>query len=294
MTQKIALLLIHGIGKQDENYAHEIIYELKKHFSGNLKKLGVKNPAAELVIEDVYWAPVIQKSEDKLWRLLKKGGTMNFVNLRRLMIDFAGDSLAYQKNNDDRKIYDGVHRIIAQSIDKLSFIAGENAPLSVMAHGIGSVMMSNYFWDLQNDENDENLISDDVRKYIDTSPIQRGETFCKFFSLGSPLSLWSLRHKEFGKPISVPSPMFGKHYPDVRGEWVNYYDKDDIIGYPIKPINSEYEKVVSRDVEINVGNIWSSWNPASHMGYWNDDDVIIPVAQSLSKLWLEINGKNEK
>ncbi len=291
MTQKIALLLIHGIGKQDENYAHQITYELKKHFAGNLQKLGVKNPAAELVIEDVYWAPVIQKSEDKLWEKLKKGGTMNFVNLRRLMIDFAGDTIAYQKNNDDRKIYDGVHEIIAKSIDKLGFIAGEKAPLSVIAHGIGSVMISNYFWDLQNESKDKKLISPLVQKYIDNSPIQRGETFCNFFSLGSPLVLWSLRHKDFGEPIAVPSPLFSKYYPEVKGEWVNYYDKDDIIGYPIKPLNDAYNKVVSRDIEINVGNIWSSWNPASHLGYWNDDDVIVPVAESLSKLWLTINMK---
>jgi hypothetical protein len=291
MTQKIALLLIHGIGKQDENYAHQITYDLKKHFVGNLQKAGVKNPAAELVIEAVYWAPVIQKAEDKLWNSLKKGGSMNFVNLRRLMIDFAGDSIAYQKNYDDRKIYDGVHEIIAKSIDKLGFIAGEKAPLSIVAHGIGSVMISNYMWDLQHHSKKKQLIASEVEKYIDDSPIERGETFCKLFSLGSPLALWSLRHKNFGKPIAVPSPLCKKHYPGVKGEWINYYDKDDIIGYPIKPINSAYREAVTRDIEINVGNIWSSWNPASHMGYWNDDDVIVPVAESLSKLWLKINKK---
>ena len=296
MTQKIALLLIHGIGKQDEDYAHHIIYDLKKHFAGNLKHAGIKNSAAELVVEDVYWAPVFQQAEEKLWKRIKKGGTMNFIQLRRLMIDFVSDSVAYMKIGGDTDNYHFVHKIIAKSIDKLGYIAGDNAPLCIVAHSLGSVMISNYIWDLQNHSADKQLIEEDVYKCIENTPIERGDTFCKFYTLGSPLALWSLRHKNFGMPITVPSPNFKNYYPKVKGEWINYYDKDDIIGYPLKTLNKQYEKMVSRDIEINVGNLWSSWNPASHLGYWEDDDVIVPIAESLSRLWLTINEKelNEK
>ena len=62
----------------------------------------------------------------------------------------------------------------------------------------------------------------------------------------------------------------------------------------MKVLNKKYEKMVTMDKEINVGNILSSWNPASHMGYWEDSDVIIPIAESLSKLWLQVNKENEK
>ena len=294
MTQKIALLLIHGIGKQNENYGHEISYELKKHFSENLKKSGVKNPAAELVIEAVYWAPAIQKVEDELWKSLKKGGIMDFLNLRRLMLDFAGDSIAYQKCAEDNSVYVNIHSAIAKSIDRLGFIAGERAPLVVIGHSIGTVMISNYIWDLQNHSERKKLIDDKVLKCIDDTPIEKGETFCKFFTLGSPLALWSLRFKDFGSPILVPSKHCKKYYPGIKGEWINFYDKDDILGYPLKVLNKKYEKMVTMDKEINVGNILSSWNPASHMGYWEDSDVIIPIAESLSKLWLQINKKHEK
>ena len=289
MTQKIALLLIHGIGKQDESYAHKMSYDLKKYFAGDLKKSGVKNPAAELVIEDVYWAPVFQKSEEKLWKLLKKGGSMDFVQLRRLMIDFISDSIAYMKIDGKNENYNRVHQIIAKSISKLGFIAGENAPLCIIAHSLGSVMISNYIWDLQHNTDEKNLVADEVNNCIEDTAIERGETFCKFFTIGSPIALWSLRYENFGKPISVPSPDFKKHYPNAKGEWVNYYDKDDIIGYPLKTLNKDYEKYVTRDVEINVGGFWSSWNPASHMGYWEDDSVVVPIAESLAQLWMKIN-----
>jgi len=291
MSQKIALLLVHGIGKQDENYAHHIAYDLKKQFSEYLKKVDIKNPAAELVIEPVYWAPVLQKAEDKLWNNLKKGGAMNFTNLRRLMIDFAGDSMAYQKDGNDRKIYDEIHCVIAKSIDKLGQHAGEKAPMCIMAHGIGSVMMSNYIWDLQHDSEEKKLISERGRTFMDDTPLEKGDTLCKIFTLGSPLALWSLRHENFGKPFDFPPKGLAEHYPEIETEWINYYDKDDIMGYPLKTLSKDYKKVVTCDIEINVGNILSSWNPASHMGYWNDNDVIMPVARSLAKLWLKINKK---
>ncbi len=291
MSQKIALLLIHGIGKQDESYAHKISYELKKQFAENLKRIAVKNIPSELVIEDVYWAPVIQDAEDKLWKSMKKGGIMNFTSLRRLMIDFLADSIAYQKTVNDDTVYVGVHKIIAKSMDKLAFNAGEKAPLAIAAHGLGSVFASNYIWDLQNDSEEKPLIDDRIKKYIDDSPLEKGETLCKFFSLGSPLALWNVRYKNFGEPISVPSPQLKKYYPNAKGEWINFYDKDDIIGYPLKSLNKKYGKMITSDLEINVGNLLSSWNPASHMGYWEDVDVIFPIAESLSKLWLQINQK---
>lgn len=289
MSQKIGLLLIHGIGKQDENYSHHISYEIKKQFSEHLKKSSLENPATELIVESVYWAPVLQKAEDKLWKQLKKGGSMNFVNLRRLMIDFAGDAIAYQITEGDRRIYDEIHKTIAKSIDKLSHLAGDTAPLCIIAHSLGSVIASNYIYDLQNHSDTKKLINEEIFNIINDTPIERGETFCKFFSLGSPLAIWSLRYKNFGLPISIPSPKFKEYYPNIEGEWINYYDKDDIIGYPLKPLNSEYQKAVTHDIEINVGNFLSSWNPASHMGYWNDNDVVYPIARSLARLWLDIN-----
>ena len=292
MSQKIAVALIHGIGKQDENFAHQISYDLKKQFAEFLKKEGARNSAAELVIEPVYWAPVLQKSEDKLWEQMKSMGILSFTGLRRLMIDFAGDAIAYQPIFNDRNIYNGIHKLIAHTLDRLSHLAGDAAPLCIIGHSLGTVIASNFMYDLQNHSIDKPLISEVVLKQMDDSPLEKGQTFCKFFTLGCPIAIWSLRYKDFGKPIKVPSPGFHNYYPGVEGEWINYYDKDDIIGYPLKSLNKEYKKVVTSDIQINVGNILSSWNPASHMGYWNDYNVIMPIAKSLAELWIKIN-KNE-
>ncbi len=289
MTQKIAVALIHGIGKQKANYADQISYDLKKLAEIEIQSIQHINPAAEFIIEPVYWAPVIQKSEDKLWENLKKGGEMDFKQLRRLMIDFAGDAIAYQQMGNDRSIYDGIHRVIAKTIKKLAKHAGESAPLCIIAHGLGSVIASNYIYDIQNDSPQKPLLSDFVKQDLSDLPIEQCQTLCGFFTLGSPLPLWGLRYKNFGIPIKLKTEILSKYYSDIEPQWWNYYDKDDIIGYPLKTINKDYNNAVNFDFEVNVGTLMTSWNPASHAGYWNDADVINPIARYLGELWKKVN-----
>jgi len=52
----------------------------------------------------------------------------------------------------------------------------------------------------------------------------------------------------------------------------------------IKPINQAYNKVIDRDIPINVGGILTSWNPMSHQKYWTDNDFTKPVARFIKTL----------
>lgn len=66
--------------------------------------------------------------------------------------------------------------------------------------------------------------------------------------------------------------------------WVNYHDSDDILDYPPKPIRPAYLRVVRSDTAINVGGLFSSWNPLPHKGYWTDNDFTKPVGHFISRL----------
>lgn len=285
MSNKIAVGIIHGVGVQKANFADGMIKEIRKRFASEIKKYS-PSPEKEIVIKPIFWAPVLQKEQDRLWSLLNKGGKMSYKKLRRFIVDFAADAIAYQPSPQDCEPYNNIHKVIAKTFKSLAKEAGPTAPLCVIAHSLGTIISSNYIYDLES-----NKINPKIRSAMGDTPLDKGETLALYYTLGSPIALWSLRYSNFGKPITVPSPKLKKHYNKLTGEWINFYDKDDVIGYPLKTINPAYKKAVNEDRAIDVGTWWSSWNFASHVEYWKDNDVTKPITRKLVAIWKKINKK---
>jgi hypothetical protein len=158
----------------------------------------------------------------------------------------------------------------------------------VIAHSLGTIIASNYFYDLSQSRR-PGMVSKAVRAVKRSTPLENGQTLTLLYTMASPLAVWSLRYKDFGLPITVPSPHLTRHHPGLAGEWVNFYDPDDVIGYPLRPLNDGYESSVTRDVAVNVGGPLVSWNPMSHTAYWTDNDVTKPIARALAKLWRQVD-----
>ncbi|MBI1278840.1 MAG: chemotaxis protein [Anaerolineaceae bacterium] len=277
MTQKIAVAVVHGIGRQAPEFADKL--------KVTLQKLCHATCGEDVIIQPVYWARAMQEKEDALWDRVIAAGPMQFRELRRLMIDYVADALAYQPTAFDRKAYDDIHVEYAKTLRTLAQEAGPEAPLCIVSHSLGTVITSNFVYDLQKPE----LISDQVRVEMTDTALERGETLNLLYTLGSPLALWSLRFREFGRPIQIPSPQLLNHYPDLQSAWINYYDKDDLVGFPLRDLNPAYSRAVSADREVNVGNFLTEWNPLSHIGYLHDNDVIKPIAESLINTWKTVN-----
>lgn len=287
MTQKIAVAIIHGVGSQDANFADPMAEEITRRFASQLPGTVIK-PKDELVVVPIHWANVLHNAQAKLWQRVNQNANLNWTHLRRFMIEFVADAIAYQPSPKEQSNYDAIHAIIAKSLNKLTNEAGPKAPLCVIAHSLGTVIASNYFYDLSMIHSHK-LLSDAVKKEMGTSPLEKGETLTWFHTLGCPLAMWSLRYENFGKPITVPSTKLTKHHANLKGGWINYYDNDDVFAYPLKSINDAHRKAITEDRAINVGGILSSWNPMSHNQYWTDNDVTIPIAKSLVKAWQQIN-----
>jgi len=288
VSQKIAVAIIHGIGVPDPHFADGMIAELRQRVAGHLSGKS-PTPDSEIVFRPVLWAPVLQGRENILWEKVKASGTVDFVKLRRFMIDFAADALAYQPTPHDQGAYQGVHRIVAQTLQSLAAEAGPKAPLVIISHSLGTVIASNFIYDLQTNPR-KRLITPAIRRAMGKSPLDKGETLAALYTLGSPLALWSMRYDDFGVPVKIPSPKLASRYPKLKGEWVNFYDPSDVIGYPLRGLNNAYARMVAQDRSVNAGNLLTSWNPASHTQYWTDNDITKPIAESLARFWLQANA----
>ena len=67
-----------------------------------------------------------------------------------------------------------------------------------------------------------------------------------------------------------------------KAKWLNFYDSDDVLAWPLKPLSIHYADTVSEDIEVSVGNILTAWNPANHAAYWTDDSVIKPASHLIA------------
>ncbi|MFC4557651.1 chemotaxis protein [Virgibacillus kekensis] len=281
MTQKIAVMILHGAGTPERQFAEEMMERITKSF---VKKTGAS--PTELVFEPVFWSSIFAGGQEELWENFQSDN-LHFQRLRKFAVEFLADAVAYQPTDKDGQNYDQVHTLLAKSIRKLKERAGERAPLCVISHSLGSIVASNYFFDLQYRRE---KIGVETRLATSKTPIEQCETLTLFYTMGSPMALWSMRYIDFGSPIMVPSPELPVHYPDLKGEWLNFYDKDDVLSYPLKNINEAYNRAVTRDVSVNAGGMLTSWNPISHIKYDTDKEVISSIVNGLCRTWKTINN----
>jgi hypothetical protein len=269
----LAVMSIHGMGSQPKDFADSMHLELKKRYSGS----------SEVTFDTIYWADVLSGAEDKLWDRVKGTHDLDFTKLRRFVVNALGDSIAYQPLRNDadpnvKNVYRLIHERIGESLKTLAAKAGPKTPLVILAHSLGSVIISNYLWDLWKPSSSQDP------PLATATPLERGETLAGLVTFGSPIALWSLRYANFGEPIPFPSPKLATHHPKIKGQWLNFFDEDDIFGYPLKGINAKYKAAVTEDVAISVGGLFTGWNPIAHNQYWTDDEFTKPVALLMNRI----------
>jgi hypothetical protein len=297
MPAKLGVLIIHGIGPHDKNFADPMKKKLKRRISNH----------DGICWESVRWAEVLLKKEYKLlnklfpeekrphWlkemlsllypvlfqkkdlpHWLKEKRSLRFV-WRELVMNGIGDVAAYRSipNTSDHtkktnEIYNEIHDIVHESIVKLSKELGNaDKPVIVIAHSLGSVIISDYIWDRQNNKN---------AALYGATPFERMETLAGFITFGSPIPLFTVGYDPVDS-ITFPPDTLQDNLKD-KAKWLNFYDAHDVFGWPLKHLNA----CVSEDKPINVGSIFTRWNLLCHSKYWTDNNFTKPVAKYISEI----------
>lgn len=267
VSNKILVPIIHGIGSQSPEFAEECIAEL----SSRIKKLG-KN-INDVMWLPIYWAQITEVAQLKYFRAANANADLDFKSLRKFVLTALGDASAYQKvNHGNNRVYDRIHAYIDEQIsavvqDTTNGITPQS-PVIILAHSLGGYIMSNYIWDKQKDPD------------TDKSDLENMKTLSGIITFGCNIPLFTFAYSPI-TPIEFPPETLSDDLK-AKAKWINYYDSDDILGYPLKCINEQYNDVVYEDVSINVGSILTSWNPSCHTDYWTDNDFTKPVAKYIA------------
>jgi hypothetical protein len=325
---KLAVLFVHGVEIADERFADTAIGLLSTEF----RRIAGVDADDALVVATAFWAPVYERRQDvlldrmgggpakRVFGLLDKLGSLadrgytsallaaagsalvrslpwapefHFPTLRWLLVHYLGDAISYQAGSVDSTLYDDVHVVVAKALHELAAQAGPDAPLCVVGHSLGTLVTSNFFYDLQAAEglHPGEGPKPVVSEQLGDTPLERGETFAWFWSLGSPIALWAQRFTDFGVPVTCPHPKLGDHHPDLEGAWTNVWDPDDVVSSPLRRLNAAYEAAVAEDRRVDVGPWPLGATPLAHPYYWNDRRVITPIASALAQAWHRVRAR---
>ncbi|MBA5867426.1 MAG: hypothetical protein GDA67_12115 [Nitrospira sp. CR1.3] len=298
------VVFIHGIGNDPGRFSRYLEIKIRSEFHQTVKRLAPQqSPENGVRFSSAVWYEVTQSDQDTLWNLIfnwmKPRGSflewnmirkdpMNFIYrlmywswLRRLVVDYQGDLIAYIESpgaNKYRLIHDKVYGAFetCTRVAMDSEATWQNPSLvTVIGHSLGAVIASD-------------LLYDTLKNRGRWWPSQI--CLANFFTLGSPQAVYALRYG-FG-PTAFREAL---RMQDEKGVWINIYDRQDVIAYPLKRLNEAYEDAVFFDKEINVGQWWNLWHlirrytPLNHDLYLEDNCVAAIVGRKASLDWLRSN-----
>lgn len=252
------IVIIHGIGKAKAGYSLGLAESIEREYK-NLSS-GKEN-ACTLIFHEVLWDDVVSFEQARLAQVLRKGFGlavretaqnlfMKVITLPKAIINALRTDIAAEYIEDvlsyrEKTAYALIHGRLA---DVLAAIARENLPaqLSIVAHSLGTVIASDHIYDCQKSG----------------GTLAGQVAFKNFFTLGSPIALFAL---QYGGVEIFKSPA---RLEDSSGVWLNIFDKDDPVGYPLKTLNDTYNTAVTGDVLVSTGIFG-----VSHMRYFESKAV---------------------
>ena len=283
MPKKAAFITVHGMGQTELNYNQEIVQELERRL-GSLSD--------DLHIGKVYYQDILQPIEDRVWGSVAH--QVRWDELRKFVLFGFADATGLENNTEGNSSnYYKTQVIIAKELLKARDAMEGNGPVVFLAQSLGCHVTSCYFWDA-NQITSGKLPTCGIWQNISGAAVEitggralkneeiaflRGLHLRVFVTTGCCIPIFVAAHAKADIIPIRPNDMF---------EWHNYYDEDDVLGWPLAGLSDQYGTVVN-DHSVNAGGgiidwLLKSWNPLSHTQYWSDDDVLDPLEQKLRAL----------
>jgi hypothetical protein len=270
----------------------------------------------------VFWADIVRGRQQEYLLYAATRSKLRTTDLHKLVIEGLGDAAAYQKTKErENSAYYGIQERLRRTIKDASMGPNDARPLVLIGHSLGCHIISSYAWDLHKAKAASNTpknrigypIDREMQKAIQqvssASPFERLDTFAGFVTMGSNMPLFTFTfgpqyvypitkpHRE-DVPPAFPGPKLSSAVRD-RARWLNYFSRNDPLGYPLKPLNDAYDDESRLDdihtcseglrwcwLRLMCGPIRQLAAGAAHIGYWTNRKVARGTAGLLRNIIL--------
>lgn len=306
MTYECALLCMHGMGNLTENEFKSDIAKLRQNLAERLP--ADRFSKIYIPSSGIFYSEITQPQEDRAWGAMTTQGGLNtglirrntINRIRRFVISGFSDATAFAGFNDSgtHQPYTEAQKCIYAALNDVYSICNKDVPIVIISQSLGCQIMSNYLWDAQRYWRNKNLggnFAIDSRSiWKNHAPTARDSFLClqslkTWFTTGCNIPIFVSGFKDVR---AVHNRQYGYNF-----DWINYFDYDDILGYPLAPMGALFDPSNSThhgqsyahavtDIQVNAndgiwGTIASSWNPMSHTQYWGDAVVLKSLVSAL-------------
>lgn len=283
MTQ-VALIAVHGMGETLPDYADGLMAGLRS-------RLGAL--AGQAVMRSVYYQGILHDNQRQVWERTAATGKVRYASLRKFVLYGLGDAAGLENRKEiPGSVYELAQGEIAAALLSAHAVRPD-MPVVFVAQSLGGQVLSSYLYDAQKAAAGR-VVGAGIWRNIDAwagkalgrslTASERlflgGGTCAGLVTTGCNIPIFVAAHKEMHIiPIAPPTSLF---------KWINFYDPDDVLGWPLQPLSNGYRTLVE-DRAINAGGgvanlLARSWNPLSHNSYWEDGAVLDAIAAMLRRL----------
>lgn len=252
--KKVAVVTLHGMGIGSDDYADG----LKAKLAALMGQAWQQVSFHAITYHDIH-----QNQQEQLWQDIKANPSNDIANqyLRRFFLYHFSDALSLERGRSiGGSSYTRIQEAIATGLTHVhqTFAPGSRYPVIFIAHSLGCQVISNYLWDRDHG----------LHYFSDHRPTwQRLDQLKTLVTLGCNIPVFTAGLAK-RQSFRAPTPEF---------RWHNFYDPDDVLGWPVRQLGLDYERLAT-DFAINAGGLFTSWNFFSHQGYWTDGDIVHHLA----------------
>lgn len=244
---KVGLLILHGMGSQQEGYS--------RPFRAALRRL-LGSVADRVVSYEIYWAAELEQRERQLWLQMRRAQMpedepieLRWRRVRRFIVHSFADALAYNlppppdDHRDPREpgnIYQRIHGRVESRVEELYGELGARTPVVVVAHSLGAHIVSNYIWDTEPLPDHlpgcDGSCTDEQRSGSEGEPPWSPiPTLAGLITFGANIPLFSLAFDN-ASPVVLPGKDLAPDSLREYAAWLNLLDLDDVLGWPIRAL----------------------------------------------------------
>jgi hypothetical protein len=305
MAQPVAIVFVHGIHTFAPGFHAGMQAALEARLPKRIREC--------VTFRSVFWAERVRERQKQYLHAVAKKNLFPVTPYRSLVVQGLGDAAAYQKTKSFRN--SSYYEIQTDIRSVLETLDGDNLPdrpLIFVGHSLGCHIISSFIWDVNTIKNwDAARLAqegEDIQEFAaylkNGSPFRRLDTLAGLVMMGSNMPLFTFT---FGPsrimPItksrnpSEPPAFPGRHLDAevrARTRWLNYYSRNDLLGYPLKPLNDAYaNEPLLDDIEVaSEGLLLRGLGYLSqplvaykaHTGYWTNPRVIRGAADLITSI----------